>query len=498
MCDPSVFFCPPEAGEPIPDPGRQQDILFPKTYFLFPGVLERNLGNPVILMKQCRNIGRGGRSQSLLYDDFLFHDAVSFPNQANHTPNRTVRKPSSVGNVIYWAGVSFCTIDMNDEHPAIRYHLEHRGKIAMTVKSPLERAEDLALAYTPGVAEACRTIAAEPETVERLTNRANTVAIVTDGTAILGLGDIGPSAGLPVMEGKAMIFKHLADVDAVPLCIDATGIEDIVRFCKQIEPSFGGINLEDIAAPGCFEVLERLERELTIPVFHDDQDGTAIIVLAALINAAKVRGGETSELRAVINGAGAAGIAIARLMLAHGIGDVVLVDSKGIVSTDRNDLNGSKSDIASRTNPRKLSGNLATALSGADIFVGVSKGNILDRNDIRTMAERPIVFAMSNPDPEILPDEAIAGGAFIVGTGRSDFPNQINNALVFPGIFRGLLDARFDDPSRPMAKVSDSLKLAVAKAVAGTVEPTVDRILPAVMDASVVPAVRTAVLAQDR
>ncbi|HWQ59925.1 MAG TPA: NADP-dependent malic enzyme [Candidatus Fimivivens sp.] len=386
---------------------------------------------------------------------------------------------------------------MNHGNPAIRYHLESRGKIETALKSPLRSAEDLSLAYTPGVAEVSRTIAAEPETVETLTNRGNTVAIVTDGTAILGLGDIGPSAGLPVMEGKAMLFKKTADVDAVPLCISANGTEDIVRFCKQIEPSFGGINLEDIAAPECFEILERLENELSIPVFHDDQDGTAIVTLAALINASRLRGCDIASHRAVINGAGAAGIAIARLLIAHGVKDVILVDSKGILSLDREDLNDLKREIASRSNPRGLSGNLATALSNADVFVGVSKGNILDRDDIRTMAERPIVFAMANPEPEILPDDATAGGAFIVGTGRSDFPNQINNALVFPGLFRGLLDLRAADPSRSISKVTDSLKLAVANALAATVEPTADRILPAVMDPSVVPAVSAAVLAWD-
>ncbi|NTW75574.1 MAG: NADP-dependent malic enzyme [Candidatus Moranbacteria bacterium] len=386
---------------------------------------------------------------------------------------------------------------MNQDNPAIRYHLESRGKIETSLKSPLRSAEDLSLAYTPGVAEVCRTIAAEPETVETLTNRGNTVAIVTDGTAILGLGDIGPSAGLPVMEGKAMLFKKTADVDAVPLCISANGTEDVVRFCKQIEPSFGGINLEDIAAPECFEILERLEKELSIPVFHDDQDGTAIVVTSALINAIKLRESNISSLRVVINGAGAAGIAIARLLIAHGVEDVVLVDSKGILNVDRNDLNDSKRDITSQSNPRGLSGNLSTALAEADVFIGVSKGNILDRDDIRTMAERPIVFAMANPEPEILPDEATAGGAFIVGTGRSDFPNQINNALVFPGLFRGLLDLRAAKPSRAISKVTDDLKLAVANALAGTVEPTVDRILPAVMDPSVVPAVSAAVLSWD-
>ncbi len=386
---------------------------------------------------------------------------------------------------------------MNTDHPAIQYHLDSRGKIETAIKSPLETPEDLALAYTPGVAEVCRTIAVEPETADLLTNRGNTVAIVSDGTAILGLGNIGPAAGLPVMEGKAMIFKKMAGVDAVPLCIATDKIEDIIRFCKQIEPSFGGINLEDIAAPGCFEILERLERELSIPVFHDDQDGTAIVSLAALINAAKVRGSEIGTLKVVINGAGAAGIAIARLLVSYGVEDVILVDSCGILSMDRDDLNIPKREITSRTNPRGLGGDLATALAGADVFIGVSKGNILNSESVRSMAERPIVFAMANPDPEILPAEALKGGAFIVGTGRSDFANQINNAIVFPGLFRGLLDARAADPTRSMPADMTALKVAVAVAVAGTIEPTREQILPLVMDQQIVPAIRAAVLAQE-
>ena len=386
---------------------------------------------------------------------------------------------------------------MNNNHPAIAYHLKGRGKIGTAIKTPIETAEDLSLAYTPGVAEVCRTVAAEPETAALLTNRSNTVAIVTDGTAILGLGNIGPTAGLPVMEGKAMIFKKMADIDAVPLCINAEGVDDIVRFCKQIEPSFGGINLEDIAAPGCFEIIDRLEKELSIPVFHDDQDGTAIVTLAALENAAKLRGTPIGMLRIVINGAGAAGIAIGRLLLSAGASDIVLVDSKGILSVDRSDLGDVKRDIATRTNPRKISGDLATALFEADVFIGVSKADILDQESVRTMAERPIIFAMANPDPEILPDEAYAGGAFIVGTGRSDFPNQINNALVFPGLFRGLLDGHAKHPLRPMPKDARAMKKAAAKALAGSIEPSSDRLLPEVMNGRVASAIRDAVLAQD-
>ncbi|NTW15071.1 MAG: NADP-dependent malic enzyme [Candidatus Moranbacteria bacterium] len=382
---------------------------------------------------------------------------------------------------------------MDRNNPAIRYHLDGHGKIGTAIKTPVETPEDLALAYTPGVAEVCRTIAAEPETDVLLTNRGNTVAIVTDGTAILGLGDIGPTAGLPVMEGKAMLFKKTADVDAVPLCIRAESVDEIVDFCKRIEPSFGGINLEDIAAPTCFEVLERLERELDIPVFHDDQDGTAIVTLAALVNAAKVRGTALPDMRVVINGAGAAGIAIARLLLDEGVRDLVLVDSRGILGPERNDLSGAKRNIAERSNPRGLAGDLATAISEADVFVGVSKGNILNAGDIRTMAERPIVLAMANPDPEILPDEAVAGGAFIVGTGRSDFPNQINNALVFPGLFRGLLDARMKDRSFRMTDIP-TLKNDVARALASVIEPSQDGILPSVFDAGVVPSIRAAIV----
>lgn len=382
---------------------------------------------------------------------------------------------------------------MNQDHPVIRYHTDHRGKIEIHPKAPLETPEDLALAYTPGVAEACRTIAAEPEAVQTLTNRSNTVAIVTDGTAILGLGDIGPEAGLPVMEGKSMIFKKMAGVDAVPLCIRAGSTEDIVDFCKRIEPSFGGINLEDIAAPRCFEVLDRLEKELSIPVFHDDQDGTAIVVLAGLENVAKLRGTPIEGMKVVINGAGAAGIAIARLLTSRGVTDVVLADSKGIVEPSRDDLNPYKRNIAETTNPRGISGGLEKAMEGADVFIGVSVCCILDETHIRSMAERPVIFAMANPDPEIMPEEAKKAGAFIVGTGRSDFPNQINNALVFPGLFRALLDARTSPSSCDIRGHMGDVKLAAAKAIASVVDPTPEHILPAVMDHTVIAAIRNAI-----
>lgn len=381
---------------------------------------------------------------------------------------------------------------MKEETPVIRYHSSKRGKIEVVPKTPLDTAEDLSLAYTPGVAEVCKTIARQPEMAQVLTNRSNTVAIVTDGSAILGLGNIGPTAGLPVMEGKSMIFKKMADVDAVPLCIGTQDTEDIIRFCKQIEPTFGGINLEDIAAPRCFEILDRLERELSIPVFHDDQDGTAIVVLAGLTNAAKLRGTPLEDMKIVINGAGAAGIAIARLLGDRGIRDVILADSKGIVEPSRDDLNDYKKVIAETTNPRRLSGTLEDALRGADAFIGVSVRDILNEDHIRDMADHPIVFAMANPDPEILPETAKRAGAFIVGTGRSDYPNQINNALVFPGIFRALLDSRLQSSGYSIGGTMKDIKLSAAKAIASVIDPTPERILPSVMDHSVIKAIRDA------
>jgi malate dehydrogenase (oxaloacetate-decarboxylating) len=378
----------------------------------------------------------------------------------------------------------------------ISYHREHRGKIEVTPKAPLNDGADLALAYTPGVAQVCKRIAEEPKEVQALTNRSNTVAIVSDGSAILGLGNIGPEAGLPVMEGKAMIFKSQADIDAVPLCIDTQDAEEIISFCKHIAPSFGGINLEDISAPRCFDILERLESELPIPVFHDDQDGTAIVTLAALINAAKLRGDDVSELHIVVSGAGAAGIAITRLLRAYGVADIVLVDSKGIVSTNRDDLNPYKKRIAEDSNPRALSGTIADALLDTDVFIGVSGCCVLSGDMVKTMAERPIIFAMANPDPEIMPDEAKAAGAFIVGTGRSDFPNQINNALVFPGIFRGLLDAHTFPRTCVMSEHMVEVKIAAAKAIAGVVkDPSINHILPDVLDPAVAPAIREAICA---
>lgn len=364
---------------------------------------------------------------------------------------------------------------MKYANKAIAFHKKHKGKIEINSKIRLDNKESLSLAYTPGVAEVCQAIRKDPNQSWELTNRANSVAIVTDGTAILGLGKIGPEAGMPVMEGKSAIFKEFADIDAIPLCINATETDEIIRFCKQIEPSFGGINLEDISAPRCFEILERLEKELTIPVFHDDQDGTAIVILAGLINACRLTGKVMNEIRVVINGAGAAGIATTRLLLAQGVKDIILIDSLGTIYQGRRDMNGFKKKIATLTNKRKIKGRLEEAMIGADVFIGLSKGNLVDKEMVKSMDKEPIIFALANPIPEIMPKEAYAAGAAIVGTGRSDLPNQINNALVFPGIFRGLLDKR-------IKKVTTEMKLKAALALAYTIKLKKDQILPDITD----------------
>jgi len=364
--------------------------------------------------------------------------------------------------------------DLNKQSVAL--HARKRGKIEIRSKVALKTKKDLSLAYTPGVAEVCREIDRDRANSWKLTNRANQVAIICDGTAILGLGSLGPEAAMPVMEGKAVIFKEFANVDAIPLCINTTDVEEIIKFCKYIEPSFGGINLEDISAPRCFEILARLEKELSIPVFHDDQDGTAIVVLAALINAGRVAGKNIKELKIVVNGAGAAGIAITNLLLEYGIKDITLVDSKGIVCQSREDLNDYKKMMAQKTNEKNICGKLEQALIGADVFIGVSKGNLLKEEMIKSMNKEPIVFAIANPIPEIMPDIALKAGAGLVGTGRSDFPNQINNALIFPGLFRGLLDSKKN-------KVTAKMKLAVADALAKTIKkPNKNNILPNITD----------------
>jgi malate dehydrogenase (oxaloacetate-decarboxylating) len=365
---------------------------------------------------------------------------------------------------------------------AIELHKKYRGKIEIRPKVALKTREDLSLAYTPGVGAVSTAVAKDRKKSWTLTNRANQVAIVSDGTAVLGLGNIGPEAAMPVMEGKAAIFKEFAGIDAFPLCINTCEVEEIIRFVKAIEPSFGGINLEDISAPRCFEILDRLEKELRIPVFHDDQDGTAIVVLAGLINSCKVLERDMRNLKIVVNGAGAAGIAITRLLIAYGVKDIVLVDSIGTIYKGRSGMNKFKADIAKKTNLKKIRGRLEDALRGADVFIGVSKANLLSAEMVASMNENPIIFAMANPVPEIMPDKAYAAGAAIVGTGRSDFSNQINNALVFPGIFRGLLDCR-------VRLVATEMKIAAARAIASCIKPTKGNILPLITDKKVVKAI---------
>lgn len=379
-------------------------------------------------------------------------------------------------------------IRLSYSEEAIRLHRLHKGKIAITPKVPLESMEDLSLAYSPGVAAVSMAIANDIRESYQLTNRANTVAVISDGSAVLGLGNIGPEAAMPVMEGKAALFKRFASIDAIPICLNTQDKDAIVETVTYLAPSFGGINLEDIAAPKCFEIEERLQ-SIGIPVFHDDQHGTAIVVLAGLINALNLIRKSTDAVKVVISGVGAAGIATAKLLHTYGIEDVVMVDSKGIVSKGRQDLNTVKQDILKITNPRSLEGGLENALKEADVFIGVSAPNIVTKEVIETMATDPIIFALSNPDPEILPELAIKAGAAIVGTGRSDYPNQINNCLAFPGIFRGALDSR-------CPKITVDMKIAAACALAELVaEPSADFIVPNSFNPSVVPAVSKAVAA---
>lgn len=375
---------------------------------------------------------------------------------------------------------------MNYSKKSLQLHKKHRGKIEIKSKVPLKTREDLSLAYTPGVAAVSSAIGKNKKLSWELTNRANQVAIISDGTAVLGLGNLGAEAAMPVMEGKAIIFKEFAGVDAIPLCINTTAVDEIVNFCKLIEPSFGGINLEDISAPRCFEVLARLEKELNIPVFHDDQDGTAIVVLAALINACRLSGKVMRELKIVLNGGGAAGIAIARILLNQGVRDLIMVDSRGIIYAGRENVNFFKLEIAKKTNKKKIKGDLSEAMIGADVFIGVSKGNLVSEKMVRSMDSDPIIFAMANPVPEIMPEIAKKAGASIIGTGRSDFPNQINNALVFPGLFRGVLDKKIKN-------ITMKMKIAAAVALAYCVKPKKDELLPSLTDKKVVKAVARAI-----
>lgn len=359
---------------------------------------------------------------------------------------------------------------------ALEKHKELRGKIAVELKDTLDSREKLSTYYTPGVGAVSSHIAEHPEEARDYTWLNNSVAVISDGSAVLGLGNIGPQASLPVMEGKAMLFKHFANIDAVPIVLDVHSADEIVAAVQAIAPSFGGINLEDIAAPICFEVEERLKAALSIPVMHDDQHGTAIVVLAGLINAMKVTGKKLSETKIVLVGAGAAGVAIAKLLYLYAQPTIVAVDSKGIISADRTDLNNEKKRLLSFGAADQANGTLADALHEADIFIGVSKPALLTAELIKTMAKDPIIFAMANPVPEIMPDEAHAAGAAVVATGRSDFPNQVNNALAFPGIFRGALDNR-------VTTITDNHKIAAAEIIASLVDtPTADNIVPSVLD----------------
>lgn len=367
---------------------------------------------------------------------------------------------------------------MNYNEMALKMHEEHKGKISVTSKVAVKTRDDLSTAYTPGVAEPCRKIRDNKDEVYRYTAKGNLVAVVSDGTAVLGLGDIGPEAAMPVMEGKSILFKEFAGIDAFPICLDTKDTDEIVETVKRLAPTFGGINLEDISAPRCFEIERRLKEELDIPVFHDDQHGTAIVVSAGLTNAIKFVGKEFSEAKVVINGAGSAGISICKLLLELGVGDVVLVDKNGILAVGEEWMNPAQKEMAEKTNKEQLHGDLKDAMKGKDVFVGVSAPNIVTAEMVGTMAKNAIVFAMANPTPEIMPDEAKKGGARVVATGRSDFPNQINNVLVFPGIFKGALEARATD-------ITEEMKIAAVRAIADIIKPeelTEEYIIPGAFD----------------
>ena len=377
---------------------------------------------------------------------------------------------------------------MDKKQLAIEKHKEWKGKIEVISRAPVTNREELALAYTPGVAEPCLLIAEDEEKAYDYTRKGNLVAVITDGTAVLGLGDIGPSAGMPVMEGKCALFKTFADVDAFPLCVNSKDVDTIVNTIALISKSFGGINLEDIAAPRCFEIEKKLKEVCDIPVFHDDQHGTAIVVGAALLNAVKVTGKTMGQLRVVINGAGAAGVSIGKLLIAMGFGNIIMCDINGIICEGDENLNSGQEEISHISNRNKEHGTLADALKGADIFVGVSRPNLVTKEMVASM-NQGIVFAMANPVPEIMPDEAKAGGAVVVGTGRSDYPNQINNVLVFPGLFKGVLAVRAKD-------ITEKMKIAAAHAIASVIpeeELNAEYVIPSSFDKRVALAVANAV-----
>lgn len=372
---------------------------------------------------------------------------------------------------------------------SLELHKEYKGKIEVISRVPVTNREELSLAYTPGVAQPCIEINKNPELAYDYTRKGNLVAVITDGTAVLGLGDIGGKAAMPVMEGKCVLFKQFAGIDAFPICINSKDTDEIVRTIELISDSFGGINLEDISAPRCFEIEKRLKEKLDIPVFHDDQHGTAIVVLAALINAVKLAGKTLKNLNIVINGSGSAGIAIAKLLIRAGAGNVIMVDLHGILRKTESYENPAHNDIAVITNKNDISGTLENALINADVFIGVSAPNVLKQEMIRSMADKPVIFALANPTPEIMPEEAINAGAYIVGTGRSDYPNQINNVLVFPGIFKGALAVKAHD-------ITDNMKLAAAYAISGLVQDDLrpDYIIPNPFDNRVADAVSKAVI----
>ncbi len=378
---------------------------------------------------------------------------------------------------------------MNYAEESLKKHYEWKGKIEVICRAPLDTREDLSLAYTPGVAEPCLEIQKDVDKSYDLTRRSNLVAVVTDGTAVLGLGDIGPEAGMPVMEGKCALFKAFGDVDAIPLCVRSKNVDDIVNTVKLLAGSFGGVNLEDISAPRCFEIERRLKECCDIPIFHDDQHGTAVVTLAAMLNALKVVDKKLDEIRVVTSGAGAAGIAIIRLLIAMGLKDVVLCDRTGAIYEGRDNLNAEKIEMAKITNRSMRKGTLEEVLKGADVFIGVSAPGCVTPEMVKSMADKPIIFPMANPTPEIMPDLAKEAGAAVVGTGRSDFPNQINNVLAFPGIFRGALDVRASD-------INDEMKVAAAKAIASFVTDdklSADYIIPSALDKNVADAVAKAV-----
>ena len=400
-------------------------------------------------------------------DGVLVRDISIFTNDPDHSDK-------IVESIKKTPGVEF--VNFSD-----RTFLVHLGgKISIRNRIPVKTRDDLSMAYTPGVARICMEINQDPEDAYKLTTKGNTVAVVTDGTAVLGLGNIGPKAAMPVMEGKAMLFKEFADIDAWPICLDTTDTEEIIRIVKAIAPGFGGINLEDIAAPRCFEIEQRLREELEIPVFHDDQHGTAVVTTAALINALKVVGKDVEKIKVIVSGAGAAGIACTKMIMHLGVKNLIVCDSKGAIHSKRTNLNPSKNWLAENSNPEKESGALKEVIEGADVFLGVSAPNIIGQKDVKNMAKDPIVFAMSNPDPEISPEEASPFAA-VMATGRSDYPNQINNVLCFPGIFRGALDCRSNT-------INEEMKLAAAHAIAGVVDDAhlnADYIIPSVFDTTV-------------